>query len=198
MVEVENPLVNTGDIETWVQSLGQKDRLGEGMEIHSNPTVREAWWAAVYRVTWTQTELRGLSVHHGNKYGGSFAVYVYVLSSFSRVQLCVTLWAVARQAPLSMGFFQQEYWNGLPCPPPGDLPDPGIKPASPASPTLLVEFFITDPLWRFLKNLKVELPCDPAIPLLGRYLEKTLNSKWYLCPNVHGSTIYNSQDMEAT
>ena len=198
MVEVENPLVNTGDIETWVQSLGQKDRLGEGMEIHSNPTVREARWAAVYRVTWTQTELRGLSMHHGNKYGGSFAVYVYVLSSFSRVQLCVTLWAVALQAPLSMGFFQQEYWNGLPCPPPGDLPDPGIKPASPASPTLLVEFFIIDPLWRFLKNLKVELPCDPAIPLLGRYLEKTLNSKWYLCPNVHGNTIYNSQDMEAT
>ena len=37
-----------------------------------------------------------------------------------------------RQAPLSMGFFRQEYWSGLPCPPPGDLPDPGIEPMSPA------------------------------------------------------------------
>ena len=39
---------------------------------------------------------------------------------------------VARQAPLHMGFSKQEYWSGLPCPPPGDLPDPGIKPWSPA------------------------------------------------------------------
>ena len=68
------------------------------------------------------------------------AVYVCVLSSFSRVQLFVTLWTIARQAPLSMGFFQQEYWNGLACPPPGHLPDTGIKPASPVS-TLLVGFF---------------------------------------------------------
>ena len=49
---------------------------------------------------------------------------------FSRVQLFVTPWTVARQAPLSMGFSRQEYWNGLPCPPPGDLPDPGIEPES--------------------------------------------------------------------
>ena len=58
------------------------------------------------------------------------AVYVCVLSSFSRVQLFVTLWTIARQAPLSMGFFQQEYWSGLPFPSPGELLNPGIKPAS--------------------------------------------------------------------
>ena len=46
----------------------------------------------------------------------------------------VTLWTVACQAPLSLGFSRQEYWSGLPCPPAGDLPDPGIKPASPMSP----------------------------------------------------------------
>ena len=46
--------------------------------------------------------------------------------------LFATLWTVVRQAPLSMGFSRQEYWSGLPCLPPGDLPDPGIKPASPA------------------------------------------------------------------
>ena len=50
----------------------------------------------------------------------------------SRVQLFVTLWGVAHQAPLSMGFFRQEYWSGFPCPSPGDLPDPGIEPWSPA------------------------------------------------------------------
>ena len=59
-----------------------------------------------------------------------------VLIRFSRVRLFVTPWTVARQAPLSMGFFRQEYWNGLPCSPPGDLPVPGIKPASLMSPAL--------------------------------------------------------------
>ena len=52
--------------------------------------------------------------------------------SLSGVQLFVTPWTVACQAPLSMGFSRQEYWNGLPCPPPGDLPNPGIKPRSSA------------------------------------------------------------------
>ena len=46
--------------------------------------------------------------------------------------------SVACQAPLSMGFFRQEYWSRLPCPPSGDLPDPGIKSTSPGSPTLQV------------------------------------------------------------
>ena len=49
----------------------------------------------------------------------------------SCVQLCVTLWTVALQAPLSMGFSKQEYWRGLPFPPPGDLPKPGFEPTSP-------------------------------------------------------------------
>ena len=55
---------------------------------------------------------------------------VCVVSHFSCVQLCATLWILACQAPLSMGFSRQEYWNGLPFPPPGDLADLGIKPAS--------------------------------------------------------------------
>ena len=57
-----------------------------------------------------------------------------VLSHFSLVQLFVTLWTAVLQAPLSMGFFRQEYWSGLPCPPSGDLPDPGIEPMSLMSP----------------------------------------------------------------
>ena len=51
-------------------------------------------------------------------------------------------------------------------------------------------------VWRFLKKRKVELTCDPAIPLVGIYPEKNenTNSKRYMLPNVHSSTIYNSQD----
>ena len=49
-----------------------------------------------------------------------------VLSHFIHVRLCATLWAVACQGPLSMGFSRKEYWSGLPCPPPGDLPNPSL------------------------------------------------------------------------
>ena len=61
---------------------------------------------------------------------------VRVLSHFSRVRLFATLWAVGHQAPLSMGFSRPEYWSGVPCPPPGDLPDPGIEPEPLTSPAL--------------------------------------------------------------
>ena len=54
------------------------------------------------------------------------------MKSLSRVRLFATPWAVARQAPLSMGFSRQEYWSGLPFLSPGDLPDSGIEPWSPA------------------------------------------------------------------
>ena len=55
-----------------------------------------------------------------------------MLSHFSHVQLFATLWTIACWALLSMGFFRQEYWSGLPCPRPGDLPNPGMEPGSPA------------------------------------------------------------------
>ena len=53
-----------------------------------------------------------------------------MLGPFSHVRLCATLWIVAHQALPSMGVSRQEYRSGLPCPPPGGLPDPGIEPAS--------------------------------------------------------------------
>ena len=53
-------------------------------------------------------------------------------------------------------------------------------------------------LWRLLKKLKIDLPYDPAIPLLGIYSEKNYNWKRYMHPDVHCSTVYNSPDMEAT
>ena len=64
-----------------------------------------------------------------------------MLSRFSNVSLFATLWTVICQVPLSLGFSRQEYWSGLPCPPPGDLPDPGIKPVSLTSPELGGGFF---------------------------------------------------------
>ena len=57
-------------------------------------------------------------------------------SHFSRVLLFVTPWTVAHQASLFMGFSRQEYWSGLPWPPPGALPDPGTEPVSPVTPPL--------------------------------------------------------------
>ena len=67
---------------------------------------------------------------------------VCVLSHFSPVRFFATLWTVALQAALSMGFSRQEYWSGLPCPPPGDLPDPGIEPMSLVYPSLTDMFYI--------------------------------------------------------
>ena len=64
---------------------------------------------------------------------------------YSVAQSCPTLWdpwTVAHQTPKSMGVFKQEYWSGLPFPPPGHLPNPGTEPTSPA---LVGRFFITEP-----------------------------------------------------
>ena len=62
-------------------------------------------------------------------------------------RLFATLWAVARQAPLSRGFSRQQHWSGLPCPPPEDLPDPGIEPSSFMTPALAGGFFTTSATW---------------------------------------------------
>ena len=70
-----------------------------------------------------------------------------MLSRLGRVQLSVTPWTLARQAPLSMRFSRQECWSGLPCPPPGDLPHPGIEPASLMSLALAEAFFTTSATW---------------------------------------------------
>ena len=72
---------------------------------------------------------------------------MWVLSCFSHVWFFATLWTVACQAPLSMGFSRQEYWSGLPCPPQGDLTDSGIEPESLKSPALAGGFFTTSPSW---------------------------------------------------
>ena len=72
-------------------------------------------------------------------------------SHVSRIHLFATPWTVAQQASLSMGFSRQQYWSGLPCPLPGDLPDPGIKPTTLTSPALAEGFFTSHTTW--------EAPC---------------------------------------
>ena len=75
-----------------------------------------------------------------------------VVSTSQGCQTLVTLWIVAHQATLSVGFPRQEYWSGLSFPTPGDLPDPGIKPASLVSLALAGRFFTTEP----------PVPADPG------------------------------------
>ena len=69
-----------------------------------------------------------------------------MVNRFGHVQLFVTLWTIAYQTPLSLGFSRQEYWR-LPCHPLGNLPDPGIEPASLTSPALAGKFFTTSATW---------------------------------------------------
>ena len=71
----------------------------------------------------------------------------WIPSRFSRVWLFATPWTIAHQAPLSVGVSRQEYWSGLPCPPPGDLLVPGIEPASLVSPAAAGMFFTTSTIW---------------------------------------------------
>ena len=66
----------------------------------------------------------------------------------SRVQIFATPWIVAHQAPLSMGFPRQKHWSRLPRPPPEDLFDPGVKPASLASLVLASRFFTASAIWK--------------------------------------------------
>ena len=76
------------------------------------------------------------------------ATHSCVLICFSCVLLFATLWTVPHQAPLSLGFSRQEYWNGLLCPPPGDTPIPRIEPVSSTSPAKVGSLPLTMPRGR--------------------------------------------------
>ena len=77
-------------------------------------------------------------------------MHAYMLSHSSHVRLSVTPWTAACQAPLSMGFSRQEYWSGLPFPPPRNRPNPGTEPGSPVSPALQGDSSPTEPLGKVL------------------------------------------------
>ena len=144
-------------------------------------------------VTWGQSEPWYLlcnipTSHHGgpDPTGGHLdhwlssqcLMHGCMLSCFSHVQLFVTLWIVAHQAPLSMGFSREEYWSGFPCPPPRDLPNPGIKPASLMSPALAGRFFTTSATWE---------PPPPAPPPPPPNASYTSSKCDFLSTNTHSS-----------
>ena len=83
-----------------------------------------------------------IRLSHQERVYNELCVCVQLLS---HVHLFAILWTIARQTPLSMEFFRQEYWSGLPLPTPGSLLNPGIKPTSLVSPTLAGGFFTTVP-----------------------------------------------------
>ena len=78
-----------------------------------------------------------------------------MLSHFSHVQLFVTPWTVVPQIALSMEFSRQQYWSGLPSPPPGDHSDPEIEPVSLMPPALAGGFFNTSTTWEAHKVPKI-------------------------------------------
>ena len=86
-----------------------------------------------------------------------------MLSHFSNVRFFVTLWTIAHQAPVSMGFSRQEYWSGLPCSPPGDLPNREIRPESPPTPELQADYLLLSHQGR-QSDAYLSL-IGPAIPL---------------------------------
>ena len=105
-------------------------------------------------------------------------------------QSCLTLgnpWTVAIQTPLSIGFSRQKYWNGLPFPPPGDLPDPGIKLKSPASLVLAGRFFTSEPLGKPLVYSDSFLNSLFFLRKLCRSIEHPKKS--YFIPKTHAMKV---------
>ena len=104
--------------------------------------------------------------HAGEPHPGGFhSKMCACANSLQHVQLFATPWTAACQASLSMGFSRREYWSGLPFPPPGDLPDPGIKLRSLTFPALAGGFSTTSTTWEALKMSPfLFLQRSPALP----------------------------------
>ena len=118
----------------------------------------------------------------------TWSVGANVPSHFSCIPLFAAPWTVACQAPLSMGFSRQEYWIRLPCPPLGDLPNPGIHPVSPE---LAGRFFTTSTTWEAPPGVKVaqlcRTLCDPMNYIVHGILQARI-LEWVAFPFSRGSS----------
>ena len=115
------------------ESHGQRSLAGYGSQGCKESDTTEV----INTHTHSHTHTLSLSLTHTHTHTPSGWNYlskemIMIVKLLSRVQLFATPWTVANPAPPSMGFSRQEYWSGLPFPSPGDLPDPGIEPESPA------------------------------------------------------------------
>ena len=117
----------------------------------------------------------------------------YACVCVSRVCLCVTTWTGACQAPQSMGFPRSEYWSGLSCPPPEDLPDPGIKPGYPA---LQADSVLSEPPG---KSFIFPLPACPIFPSFKvpvgkpfQLLQPENSSPWFILDFVFFQHVFSS------
>ena len=96
-------------------------------------------------------------------------IVVLILNCFSLVWLCATLWTIARQSPLSLGFSRQEYWNGLPCPPPGGSSWPRHQTWVPCVFWIGTWFFTTSAMWKVKNHLLMQEMQETQVQfLLGR------------------------------
>ena len=118
-----------------------------------------------------------------------------MLSHFRHVQLFVIPWTAAHQPPLSMEFFRQEYWSGLSCPSPGDLPNSGIKSTTLTSAALTGRFFTTSTTWEVRWGEVAQsclTLCDPMdCNLLGFSVHGILQARtleWVVMPFSRGSS----------
>ena len=131
---------------TWNQTPISGCVSGEHLLSHHTVNARsgkcmELW--AQERGTECGLESKDLRRVHGREASGANISMHVVLSCISHIQLFVTLWTIAYQVPLSMGFSRKECWSGLPCPPSGGLPNPGMEPMGLLSPALAGRFFTT-------------------------------------------------------
>ena len=126
--------------------------------------------------------------HWALPYWGQFLfLFCMPAQSLSCVWLFVSLWTVAHQAPLSMGVSRQESWSGLPCPPPGDLPSPGIKSVlCLMSPALPSRFFTTSAIYEALAPLLV----------LSKYIYLWIRVSWVVLARKNPLPMEEMQDTQ--
>ena len=118
-----------------------------------------------YLNPWIQMGFRTQNFSSFRKLMKHSCMHACMISHFSHVQVFVTLWTVAHQAPLSMGFSRQEYWSGLPCPLPGDLPNAEIEPTALTCHALADKFLTISTNWEahiiYCITLQVEYEAVP-------------------------------------
>ena len=159
--------------EIWVWSLGWEESQEKGMATHSRIL---AW-----RTSWTEEpdRLQSMGVQSQTRLSNQHFHSLQSACVLSCVRLFATLWTVAHQTLVSVGFSRQEYWTGLPFPPSGDLPESEIKTASPVSPTLQADSLVLNH-WIEASSLGESVYRRPS-GLMGTMQKRTTNSFLNYC-----------------